>query len=163
MSPLGPSIGPNFPGMYGPDPNLPALPPEFSMGGQGFPQMEPLQQGFPTLWPGMDPASGEIPGMPVVSPDERMSPGIPGTLEFSNLQRLGVEIQHAVANGEINELAVKEWAARPWMSYPFMAQRLSPSPLLDALGAWYGAAAAAGDPRMGDAFAQEWASQNPGP
>ncbi|TSC78998.1 MAG: hypothetical protein G01um101425_844 [Candidatus Peregrinibacteria bacterium Gr01-1014_25] len=156
--------GMNLPGMWDQDPNLPPMPQGFDTHGagwQGMPMM-PMEMPQPMVqpvWPGMLPAEGEVPFETPLS--GRMDARIPGTLEQANLHRLGVESQHAVMGGEINQLAMHEWNARPWMAYPFLAQRLTPSPALAALEEWYAVASQAGDPRMGDAFAQQWAVENP--
>ena len=164
MPPFGPEFGPM---PYGPmDPNLPAIPgmdmgvyPMMDMsGGMMMPGM--MMPGMPQpLWPGLQPTPSEIPGSPASL--SRPDPRVPGFLEAPNLQRMGVELTHAISNGEINDAAFREWSVRPWMAYPFLAQRSPPSPALDALGQWYMAASQAGDPRQGDLLAQQWAALNP--
>ncbi len=183
MPPFGPEFGPTpFVPM---DPNLPMIPgmdmgampgmdlsggmmmpgmmpgmpmmPGMDMSGMMMPGMMP---GMPQpLWPGLQPTPSEIPGSPASF--NRPNPRIPGTLEQSNLQRMGVELTHAISNGEINDAAFREWSVRPWMAYPFLAQRMPQSPALAALEQWYAVASQAGDPRQGDLLAQQWAAMNP--
>lgn len=159
------------------DPNLPMIPgmdmgafPGMDMSGMMMPGMPMPMQGMPMmpgvvpmmpqpLWPGYQPTPSELPGSPAAL--NRPDPRVPGFVETPNLQRMGVELTHAMTNGEINDAAFREWTVRPWMAYPFLSQRSPPSPALDALGQWYAVASQAGDPRQGDLLAQQWAAANP--